>query len=63
MPELRFCELQCPYCGASVTAALDDSAGEQAYVEDCSVCCRPMEMRLLLGHDGRFRLEARRDDD
>ncbi|NQD94795.1 CPXCG motif-containing cysteine-rich protein [Pseudomonas sp. CrR25] len=33
---------QCPYCGEPVEALLDLSAGDQHYIEDCPVCCRPI---------------------
>ncbi len=33
---------QCPYCGEPVEAVLDLSGGDQQYVEDCPVCCRPI---------------------
>jgi Cysteine-rich CPXCG len=32
----------CPYCWQSIEITVDPSAGDQTYVEDCSVCCRPM---------------------
>jgi hypothetical protein len=37
---------QCPYCGESVEALLDLSAGDQQYIEDCPVCCRPIVFDL-----------------
>jgi hypothetical protein len=35
-------EAQCPHCGESITLTLDLSVPEQAYIEDCAVCCQPM---------------------
>jgi hypothetical protein len=32
----------CPYCWQSIEITIDLSAGDQTYVEDCSVCCRPI---------------------
>jgi len=32
----------CPYCWQPIEITIDLSAGDQTYVEDCSVCCRPM---------------------
>jgi cysteine-rich CPXCG protein len=41
----------CPYCGESNEIALDPGGGgEQEYVEDCQVCCRPW--RVLVSYDG-----------
>ena len=37
----------CPACGESVALDVDTTGGaEQRYVEDCSVCCRPMEVTV-----------------
>ena len=56
--------VDCPYCGEAFTTAVDLSAGSQAYIEDCPVCCRPIEFRLTLGQeDEDYTLDARRDDD
>ncbi len=32
----------CPYCGEIIQVIVDLSVEEQEYVEDCSVCCRPI---------------------
>lgn len=34
----------CPYCGESITILVDGSVGDQQYIEDCQVCCRPMQV-------------------
>ena len=33
---------------------MDLSAGSQSYVEDCAVCCRPIEIALRVGDDGEL---------
>lgn len=37
----------CPFCGEPVTLVVDTSAGSQTYIEDCQVCCRPMQVTLV----------------
>ena len=37
----------CPYCGEPVQLLVDGSAGEQSYIEDCQVCCRPMTVEVI----------------
>ncbi|MCB1773337.1 MAG: CPXCG motif-containing cysteine-rich protein [Gammaproteobacteria bacterium] len=54
--------ITCPYCGETHEVAIDTSAGAQDYIEDCQVCCRPIELALAWS-DGEWMLEARRDDD
>jgi len=37
--------VDCPTCGEGIALDVDTTGGaEQSYVEDCSVCCRPMEV-------------------
>jgi hypothetical protein len=40
----EFVTIQCPYCGESFETAVDLSAGSFTYVEDCQVCCQPIEL-------------------
>jgi len=39
-----FATVQCPYCGEAFETAVDLSAGPFSYVEDCQVCCQPIEL-------------------
>lgn len=62
MEPLSFQQIQCPYCGEPIDMPVDGSAGDQSYVEDCSVCCSPIEVRVSSYGDS-WRLEVRRGDD
>ena len=54
----------CPYCGERFETTLDCSAGDQDYIEDCQVCCRPIVFAITTDSNGRLlTLEARREDD
>ena len=47
--------LQCPYCREAITILLDTGAeGYISIVEDCEVCCRPIELDYIL-EDGEVR--------
>ncbi|MUP47531.1 CPXCG motif-containing cysteine-rich protein [Gramella sp. BOM4] len=37
---------QCPYCWEEISVLLDPSVSRQTYVEDCEVCCRPIEFQV-----------------
>ncbi|MGN6192119.1 MAG: CPXCG motif-containing cysteine-rich protein [Rhodanobacteraceae bacterium] len=50
MPE--FVAITCPYCGEPIELVVDDSAGDASYVEDCPVCCRPMQVEVETNGDG-----------
>lgn len=46
-------DVTCPYCGESVTIALDPNGGlAQEYMEDCQVCCRPWRVHVSYDDDG-----------
>jgi hypothetical protein len=49
---LEFVDVHCPACGEPLELAIDPSAGSQAYVEDCQVCCRAMLVRVAIDNDG-----------
>ena len=44
--------IHCPFCGEPVYVLLDTSAGGQSYIEDCQVCCRPMQISYTCSEDG-----------
>jgi hypothetical protein len=40
--------VDCLSCGQAFTLTVDTTGGrDQSYVEDCPICCRPMEVRVL----------------
>jgi len=41
----------CPYCGADISMLLDLTV-EQCYIEDCEVCCNPIEVSYAGDGDG-----------
>ncbi|MEO6050525.1 MAG: CPXCG motif-containing cysteine-rich protein [Pyrinomonadaceae bacterium] len=41
----------CTYCWQEISFVLDLSAGEQSYIEDCEVCCRPIQIRYSVDGD------------
>jgi hypothetical protein len=45
LPE-EFVAVQCPYCGERLETRVDVTADEPAYIEDCEVCCRPIEFTV-----------------
>ena len=34
----------CPYCWENISMLLDNSVSKQKYIEDCEVCCNPIEI-------------------
>jgi hypothetical protein len=56
-------DIHCPYCGERIEILLDASAGEQSYIEDCQVCCRPISVRVSLDDDGEPHARVSTDDE
>ena len=48
----QFVAFQCPWCGERLETRVDLTAGEPEYIEDCEVCCRPIELGIELEDDG-----------
>jgi len=42
----EFVAVQCPYCGERLETRVDLTADEPTYIEDCQVCCRPIEFGI-----------------
>jgi hypothetical protein len=49
----------CPYCGEEISMVLDDSVNRQTYIEDCEVCCRPIEISYVIEDEALVEFAAR----
>ncbi|MDX8388753.1 MAG: CPXCG motif-containing cysteine-rich protein [Ghiorsea sp.] len=38
--------IECPYCWEFIEVVIDHSQNHQEYIEDCSVCCRPINIHV-----------------
>jgi Cysteine-rich CPXCG len=56
-------EIECPYCGERITLLVDSSAGSQEYIEDCQVCCKPINVYVTVNEEGLPRVAVRREDE
>ena len=50
----------CPYCWEQISMILDIYEEESTYVEDCEVCCRPIEITFKFSDEELVSFEARR---
>jgi hypothetical protein len=48
----EFVAVCCPYCGERLETRVDLTNEEPGYVEDCQVCCRPIEFAIERAPDG-----------
>jgi hypothetical protein len=52
MTQLEAREVQCPYCGEMIELTIDCSVSTQTYIEDCQVCCRPINVNAQIPEPG-----------
>ncbi len=52
MNELVTKKVQCPYCGETINIQIDCSVPHQRYIEDCQVCCRPINVDVSVDQAG-----------
>jgi len=53
-------EVSCPHCGETFTTFVDLSQGDSVYIEDCQICCQPIEFKLFIRNleSGDFKLHV-----
>ena len=50
-----FVTVHCPYCAEAFDTQVDLTAGSFSYIEDCQVCCQPIELHVEVDEAGRLR--------
>jgi hypothetical protein len=50
----------CPYCGEEISVILDLFVPRQVYIEDCEVCCNPIEISYTAEDDLLTSFNAKR---
>lgn len=63
MNDIKEQALYCPYCGESISMLIDCSVDQQEYIEDCQVCCRPINISVSLDADGEPVVLARSENE
>ena len=58
---LKTRHIDCPYCGESIELIIDCSLQQQTYIEDCSVCCRPIKLDVSV--DATISVVARQENE
>ena len=52
MEQLHEEKIRCPYCNQSIVVLIDPQDMGQQYIEDCQVCCKPINFSVSTGFDG-----------
>ncbi|RLA20320.1 MAG: CPXCG motif-containing cysteine-rich protein [Gammaproteobacteria bacterium] len=55
--------IQCPYCWQNIEILIDPSIATQDYIEDCSVCCRPVRLKIKVDGYGEPKVQPLSQDD
>ena len=55
--------IQCPYCWEQVELSIENAIEEQQYIEDCQVCCNPIDIIVKIAPDGSAQVEAKQEND
>lgn len=63
MSSVELVATHCPYCGEPIQLLVDCSAGDQDYVEDCQVCCRPLHIQATVDMEGDPQVIVQTEDD
>ena len=63
MQEVQSASLQCPYCWEHIEVLVDCSIEHQEYIEDCSVCCRPIVITAVTADGEVVVIEGRSEDE
>lgn len=63
MNSLETKKVHCPFCGESIEVVIDCSIPQQNYIEDCQVCCRPINLDVSIDHDGVINLCLRDENE
>ena len=42
---------QCPHCWEEISMIIDKSVYQDSYIEDCEVCCNPIEISYVSNGD------------
>ncbi|HTD13370.1 MAG TPA: CPXCG motif-containing cysteine-rich protein [Steroidobacteraceae bacterium] len=48
----EFVAVLCPWCGERLETRVDLTSADASYIEDCEVCCRPIEFSVEREADG-----------
>jgi hypothetical protein len=49
---LEFIDVQCPYCWERIDIEVESGMGTQDFIQDCTVCCRPIRLVAVDGEEG-----------
>ena len=56
-------KVQCPYCWEIIEVLIDCSVLHQHYIEDCTVCCRPIHFDVTISQHGEIEITSKGENE
>jgi hypothetical protein len=53
----------CPYCSETIKVLIDSSDMDQQYIEDCQVCCKPINFLIYENIRGSIAVRIYSEDE
>ncbi len=63
MNQLAKKSIGCPYCGETIKVLIDSTDIDQQYIEDCQVCCKPINFLVSESMDGEVSVNVYSEDE
>lgn len=63
MNQLTQSTITCPYCSERLDILIDPSDLDQQYIEDCQVCCKPINFLVQMDMDEALFVTVSSDDE
>ncbi|WP_105180502.1 CPXCG motif-containing cysteine-rich protein [Pseudoalteromonas sp. T1lg21] len=63
MDQLTEKKITCPYCGEQIEILLEPADLNQKYIEDCQICCKPINFLVFESIDEELSVTVSSDDE
>ena len=60
MDLIRELDITCPYCWEVFSIVVELGTGDMEFIEDCQVCCHPIQFTVKEGNDGELAVNVDR---
>ena len=63
MNQLTEKSISCPYCGETIEVLIDVADIDEQYIEDCQVCCKPINFLVFENMDEELTVTVTSDEE
>ena len=54
---------ECPYCWQKISMLIEPSEGTTMYIEDCEICCNPLNIKYIFSNSELLKFNAYSSDE